>query len=375
MIEALIAGATLGLATGTACLASCGPVYGAYLLSEKRKGLQSLWVLLLLNAGRFFAYAAFGAIMGLFGGTLPASIRVPVAYTGYILFSVYMLLSVVRVRKTCSGCQTGKFLKITGNPFILGALTGLSICPAFLIALTSAFESSGPLSGMMYFIGFFGGTTVYMLPFAVVGLLTTKDWLTKAARVIAVVVAIYFGAIGIKGLVQWLTSPRDSIAVQSHDHDHSDTGESGIYSVSDSDSLYVIQFLGDPEDHGSEFAEQMSAEGLPPVAMLLSDSTSWESSLTHIPELSPVIISYWADPRSGIEPRPWQEEVRTALSDAGMRVFAVQYEPFCADRVVSVESFLASYSFRCDPDSGFTFLMLNTLACAPADCATCPIEH
>jgi len=375
MIEALVAGTTLGLATGTACLASCGPVYGAYLMSETRKGLQSLWVLLLLNAGRFFAYAAFGAIMGMFGGTMPASVRVPLAFTGYLLFSAYMLLSVVRIKKNCSGCQTGRFLKITRNPFVLGALTGLSICPAFLIALTSAFESSGPLSGMMYFIGFFAGTTVYMLPFAIFGLLTTKDWITKAARVIAVVVAIYFGAIGLKGLATWLTTPRDSIAVLEHDHDHAAAEGVSIYSVVDSDTLYIIQFEGDPEDHGSELAEQMIGTDLPPLAVIVTDSSSWPSALERVPELSPVITSYWVDPRSGIELLPWQERARTALSDAGMRTFAVQYEPYCADRVTSVESFLASYSFRCDPDSGFSFLMLNTLACAPTDCSTCPIEH
>ncbi|HRY61334.1 MAG TPA: sulfite exporter TauE/SafE family protein, partial [Candidatus Fermentibacter sp.] len=74
-LDPLIRGAALGLATGTACLASCGPVYGAYLLSEKRSGPESLRVLLELNLGRFLAYAAFGALFGLLGGSLPVSIR------------------------------------------------------------------------------------------------------------------------------------------------------------------------------------------------------------------------------------------------------------------------------------------------------------
>jgi hypothetical protein len=79
LFEGLSAGLTLGLATGTACLASCGPVYAAYLLGEKRTGLQSLIVILLLNAGRFIAYALFGALVGYLGGSIPASVRVPVA--------------------------------------------------------------------------------------------------------------------------------------------------------------------------------------------------------------------------------------------------------------------------------------------------------
>ncbi|MBD3278167.1 MAG: hypothetical protein GF388_07700, partial [Candidatus Aegiribacteria sp.] len=97
MFEGFGEGLTLGLATGTACLASCGPIYAAYLMGEKREGLQSLWIVLKLNAGRFIAYAIFGALVGMLGGAIPVSVRVPLAYSGYILFAVYLFLSVVRV--------------------------------------------------------------------------------------------------------------------------------------------------------------------------------------------------------------------------------------------------------------------------------------
>lgn len=207
MFDSLGTGLTLGLATGTACLASCGPIYVSYLMGERRTGLQSLSVILKLNGGRFISYAIFGAVVGMLGGVIPVTVRIPVTYTGYILFALYLILSVVRVRKTCTGCHTGKVLKVTRNPFFLGILTGFSICPAFLIAITAAFETSGPVSGMMLFVGFFMGTTAYMLPFALFGLLTTKDWITKAARMIAVIVAIYFGAMGIRGIVTWITQP------------------------------------------------------------------------------------------------------------------------------------------------------------------------
>jgi len=378
LFEGFGAGLTLGLATGTACLATCGPIYVSYLMGERRTGFQSLWVILKLNGGRFIAYAIFGALVGMLGGAIPVSVRVPLTYAGYILFSTYMLLSVIRVKKTCSGCNTGKVLKITRNPFLLGFLTGFSVCPAFLIALTGAFDSSGPLNGMMLFIGFFAGTTVYMLPFALFGLLTMKDWITKAARMIAVVVAIYFGAVGVRGLVTWITQPNlrsqyDHNAVEtSH---ISDTDTTAIFSVEDSDTLYIVSFNNDADDFGSQLAEDMTGTVLPPVRLVSTTAEGWREAAASIPELSAVIVPYWADERSGIEPVQWQESFAGYLVDMRMRAFAVEYQPYCDDRVTGIQSFLERYSFRCHPDSGFVFLMMNTQGCAPSDCSTCEIPH
>ncbi len=133
MFDGFTSGLTLGLATGTACLVTCGPIYGAYLLSEKRKGFQSLSVIILLSTGRFISYALFGALLGYLGGAISSSIRIPIAFSGYILFSTYLFVSTIRTEKECTGCKTGKLLKITRSPFLLGILTGLSICPAFLM--------------------------------------------------------------------------------------------------------------------------------------------------------------------------------------------------------------------------------------------------
>lgn len=377
MFEGLSAGLTLGLATGTACLASCGPVYAAYLLGEKRTGLQSLGIVLLLNAGRFIAYTLFGAVIGYLGGSIPASVRVPLACSGYLLFSVYLLLSVVRVRKACSGCATGRVLRITRSPFLLGVLTGFSICPAFLIALTGAFDASGPLAGMLLFVGFFAGTTVYMLPFALFGLLTNRAWITSGARVIGVLVSVWFAAVGVRGLAAWVSTPRESIAVPAEET--GSPGEEGggvsVFSVADAETLYVLAFAGDSTDHGSELSREIDPAGLPPILLLESDSAGWENDLGRIPDLAPVIAPWWVDDRSGMTLTPWRQGVVDRLRSGRNRVFAVQYEPYCSDRVASVESFLGTYAFRCDPDSGFSFLMLNTLSCAPTDCATCPVAE
>jgi len=373
LFEGLTYGVTLGLATGVSCLASCGPVYAAYLLGEKRRGMQALWVILLLNAGRFIAYTLFGSLFGALGDSLPATIRTPVAYSGYILFSVYMFTSVIRTSKSCTGCHTGKFLNITKSPFLLGILTGFSICPAFWIALTSAFESSGPLSGMMLFAGFFVGTTVYMLPFALFGLLTTKDWITKGARIIGMIVAVYFGALGIHGLAEYIISePMDSISVDTDDG-HGHESAISIFSVREADTLFVISFPDDPLDRGADLAAYLPGDSFPVIAHLPTDSTAWKTVIDRIPELAPLIAPYWVDSRSEAETSPWQDSLIEKITFSRIRIFAIEYEPYCEDRAIAVKSYLERYSFRVEPDSGFSFLMLNTLGCAPVDCGTCPI--
>ncbi len=360
-------GLTLGLATGTACLASCGPIYATYLLAEKRTGFQSLWIILKLNAGRFLAYALFGAMVGLLGGSIPVRLRMALAFSGYVLFSLYLFLSVVRVKRTCSGCSNGRFLKLTKSPFLLGILTGFSICPAFLIAVTRAFDSGGPVNGALMFSGFFFGTTVYMLPFALFGLLTVQTWITKAARVLAVIVAVYFLALGIRGFVTWLNM-REPYGEE--------TSGSYVFSVEDADTLYILTFGNDMDDKGALLAGDMPADLLPPVVVVEVSGESFGEAVESIPELSAVITPPWVDSRyEAADTEPWQDSLAAMIRKRRFRTFAVEYQPYCLDRARGIESFLHRYDFKIDPDSGFIFLMLNPLACDPLDCSTCGIPH
>jgi sulfite exporter TauE/SafE len=367
MLDALVRGTALGLATGTACLVSCGPVYLSYLLGERRSGLQSLKVVLVLNAGRFIAYALFGALVGLLGGVIPPVLRTPLAASGYILFSVFLLLSVIRVRKSCGGCGTSRLLSITRSAFLLGVLTGFSICPAFLIALTGAFESSGAISGMMLFIGFFAGTTVYMLPFAFLGLLTRRDWFTGLARFLSVAVAVYFFAFGLRMIINWISPPPVS-TLSGPDGTVSET----VFAPAEADTILVVSFRGYPGDHGAELAAHLS-QALPPVFVSIEvDSGTWAGDIGTVDAASPVIAPWWVDPRSGESLSEWQASFAAFADSLDLMLFAVEYEPWCADRGDAIAGFLDRYSFRVDPDSGFTFLMLNSLDCDPAACDTCP---
>ncbi|MCK5035311.1 MAG: sulfite exporter TauE/SafE family protein [Candidatus Sabulitectum sp.] len=373
MFTGLAEGTGLGLATGISCLASCGPIYLTYLLSEKRTPKESFLTVVMLNLGRFVSYAAFGAIMGLIGGSIPNSVRIPLTFSGYILFSVYLIVSVVRVNKTCSGCNIPKWAKLTKSPILLGILTGFTVCPAFLIALTSAFAASGALNGAMLFTGFFLGTTVYMLPFAIIGLFSKKRWLNSIAKYAAIFVAVYFGIMGIRGMASHIFQSGDVIIDVHEETQTEHTGPPNIYNALNEDSLYILTFPEMDGDRGVDmFSDLQGAEG-PEMVLVQASENDWETVLESIPELAGVIAPWWMDFRSEAELTPWQVHANVLSEERRFRLFAIEYEPYDTERAGIVYQYLARYSFRCDPDSGFTFLLTSETGCTTsADCNTCP---
>jgi hypothetical protein len=218
---------------------------------------------------------------------------------------------------------------------------------------------------MLLFTGFFAGTTAWMLPFSLLGLFTRRSLVTTAARVAAVVVGVYFLAVGIR-FAAGLPGGGGSTV------DAGGGREGGaVYSVMDEDTVWVVGFPSDPTDHAADLAAGLSGE--PAFVFVAADSSDPAAALEGIPELATVMVPAWVDPRSGIEPSRWQALFVSAVSGRRARAFAVEYEPWCEDRAAAIRDFLDRYSFRVDPDSGFTFLMQNSLDCLPEDCSTCPV--
>lgn len=213
MLKTLAEGFMLGLATGSVCLVTCTPIYLPYLLSEERKLIKSIGVVAEISAGRFFSYIAFGAIAGYIGANISNINRTLFTSIAYILLSFYLVLSAVRARQHDKKCHVSKFAQITKSAFILGILTGLNFCPAFLIALSKAVNLGGVVSGMMLFLGFFAGTTLYLIPIAFLGQLSRIQIMKKIGQVASLVIAAWFIFSGIRGLVT-LNTQHSHVEVQ-----------------------------------------------------------------------------------------------------------------------------------------------------------------
>lgn len=192
MIGQLSEGFILGIATGTTCLATCGPVYTPYLMQVNRTWKSSLLVILELCAGRFVAYLVIGALAGAFGGAIPEEQRVPLTIVAYLLFSVFLIISSLRSHRKERFCPVGRWYAFTERPLLLGVVTGINLCPPFLIAFTRAIDNAGVFAGMLFFSAFFVGTTLFLLPLAIAGVAGQRLMFRRVGRMAGVVVGIWF---------------------------------------------------------------------------------------------------------------------------------------------------------------------------------------
>jgi sulfite exporter TauE/SafE len=190
--KTLIEGFILGLSTGTICLLTCTPIYLPYLATEKRQLKENFWKVMEISFGRFFSYLAFGALAGWFGAQIAEIDRT--LYTGiaYILLSVFLVLTSLRTSKQEKHCVIPFYMKLTKSAFLMGVLTGINFCPSFLIAVSKAVDLAGVFSGIMLFMGFFFGTTLFLLPLAFTGMLASIGEMKYYARIAAIVIAVWF---------------------------------------------------------------------------------------------------------------------------------------------------------------------------------------
>lgn len=145
-----------------------------------------------ISFGRFFSYLAFGALAGWLGAQIAEIDRS--LYTGiaYILLSLFLILTSMRTSRQEKHCPIPFYMKFTKSAFLMGVLTGINFCPSFLIAVSKAVDLAGVFNGVMLFMGFFVGTTLFLLPLAFTGMLASLGKMKKYARIAAILIAIWF---------------------------------------------------------------------------------------------------------------------------------------------------------------------------------------
>ncbi len=192
MLSYLSEGFLLGIATGTSCLATCGPIYAPYLMQYERPLLRNLLALMEISAGRFATYLLIGLLAGLLGHSIPLDYKEWFTAIAYISFSLFLVLTAFRTQRREQCYTTGAWYAFVDRPLVLGLLTGINFCPSFLLALTKAVDLSGPLSGMIFFAAFFVGTSLFLVPLSFFGLFGKQKLFRSVARLGAVVIGIWF---------------------------------------------------------------------------------------------------------------------------------------------------------------------------------------
>ena len=207
----------LGLSNGVVCIGYCAPVLVPYLLGQRSGVFTNLGIVARFLLGRLAGYLAFSVLAFTFHTALPASVVARSLLMGstYIILSVLLVFYGLRNRTSSPACAargSGPFLLKAGRlwpalaPAILGLLTGLTICPPFLLAFAAAVEKTTLTGSVVFFVLFFCGTSVFFLPIPLVGSLKRLSVLSTVGKLAAGIIGLYYfyaGLILLLGVIKY----------------------------------------------------------------------------------------------------------------------------------------------------------------------------
>lgn len=199
-------GFLLGLANGATCLAYCAPALVPYLLGEGRNVRQNTSILCQFLVGRLLGYLLFAILAWFARGymvSLPIHQEVLLGIVYTILAAVLLAYSLTTPAPSCvaqslKGLTRQAMDKYPAMmPLLMGFLTGLNLCPPFLLVFADAIGTQTIFQSMFYFFTFFLGTTVYFLPAPVLGMLKNFPPLRSIGKMAATLLSAYYFYTGI----------------------------------------------------------------------------------------------------------------------------------------------------------------------------------
>lgn len=217
----------LGLASGPTCVAACGPVLIPSLLTE-RAGLGAYFrTVTIFLGGRLLGYMLFAILAWEFGVlvSLLRAPRLPMFGAVYVLLAAVLIWYAYSAGRECAGaCAGSKLVNINekasgergasevasaempsgapvsrgfGGPAALGFLTGLNLCPPFVVAGVRAAGSGSAAQALLFFTFFFAGTSIWFVPFAGLGCFKRNQAVITVARMAMGIIAVYYLLMGI----------------------------------------------------------------------------------------------------------------------------------------------------------------------------------
>jgi hypothetical protein len=202
---------TLGLASGPACMAACGPVLVPSLLAERAGFRPHIRFLSAFLGARLLGYLLFAAAAWEIGAlvSLPPAPRVLLMGAVNVLLAGVLLWYAYSARSICGpSCSSSKLVQIdaakdrgVAGAAALGLLTGLSLCPPFVAAGVRAAQLGSVMQALLFFTFFFAGTSVWFVPFIGMGCIARNQAVITVARMTMVLIALYYLSLGIAMLI------------------------------------------------------------------------------------------------------------------------------------------------------------------------------
>lgn len=194
-------GLLLGLTSGANCLATCAPMLLSLLAAEAGTSRNRFGLLGFFLLGWAVAYSALGALAWRFG----VAIQQWPAWNSLILCLGLMTCAVLllwygfrpgpteqkRVGRL-PPCVNRRSYRTPGLALAGGFVTGINPCAPVLLAFAAAAQSRALLEAITFFLWFFLGTAVYLLPLPLLGFLGRWDRLRLVARFAVGLMGAYY---------------------------------------------------------------------------------------------------------------------------------------------------------------------------------------
>jgi sulfite exporter TauE/SafE len=158
---------------------------GPFLVSEQQRFIRTIHLMALFLLGRLTGYLVVGMFSGMFGSML--SERHLQNFSSIATAGMGLLLLTFGIVKNFPKLEICKILQFEKSSafsiLVLGLLTGVNLCPPFLAAISGAVGTGTVLSAVSYFLFFFLGTSLFLLPIWATGVFSRFPEMRGVARV------------------------------------------------------------------------------------------------------------------------------------------------------------------------------------------------
>jgi sulfite exporter TauE/SafE len=205
MTGIIIEGFLLGLSAGVYCVGSCMVFFMPYLVVEGRQNIfDNLKKISSFMLGRLIAYIIFAVVAGLIGTAYGNIFTARFSNICLVAASSFMIVySLTRNSRSSGFCalfvERASLMRV---PFFLGMLTGLNPCPPFLVGTARLWTLHDISGGVVLFIAFFMGTSIYMIPLVFVPFISKSERIKRIAIMVALISGVWFLFMGIAGLMR-----------------------------------------------------------------------------------------------------------------------------------------------------------------------------
>ncbi|MBL7053642.1 sulfite exporter TauE/SafE family protein [Patescibacteria group bacterium] len=198
----IIAPLLLGLSTGIYCFVYCIPFIAPVMISEKRGKQQDIKTLTHFILGRLIGYILFGAVFGYLGESINNDNLNIILNIALVLMSLILILHAFGLLRSTKSSFCANIKKHNKKfPLLMGFFMGINVCPPFLMSLAYIFTLNSALKGIIYFLMFFVGTTLYFIPLVLLGLLNKMKEFQLVGKISGLIVGCLFLFYGIYNII------------------------------------------------------------------------------------------------------------------------------------------------------------------------------